>query len=154
MRVSILLSLLAVGHFSACAAPRPTQAPEEPARPPAHEAPADAGSAGPGAMRAHAPESAGVDAGPDARVTRPDGDIVRDIERTIHANGVLMAQGAAVRVTCDKGEVTLRGTVKDEGARNAVTSIVRQTPGVHVIHDLLKPIDPHPSDMEPGPTGY
>ncbi len=96
------------------------------------------------------------DAGPavDTRPTRPDADVVRDIERTIRENGVLTAQGATVHVTCDKGEVTLRGVVKDEAARSSVNSMVRKTPGVLRINDLLKATDPHPTDWNPDDPKY
>lgn len=101
-----------------------------------------------------APLDAGSGSDGGARATRLDADIVRDIERTIHQNSVLMAQGATVRVTCERGEVTLRGTVKDEAARASVTSMVRQTPGVLRINDLMKAIDPHPTDWNPDDPHY
>ena len=80
--------------------------------------------------------------------------MVRDIDRTIRENGVLSAQGATVHVTCDKGEVTLRGVVKDEAARASVNAMVRKTPGVLRINDLLKALDPHPTDWNPDDPKY
>ena len=93
-----------------------------------------------------------VDGG--ARPTRPDADVVRDIERNIRENSILSAQGAKVRVSCERGEVTMRGTVKDEAAHASVTAMVRQTPGVLRISDLLKALDPHPTDWNPDDPKY
>jgi len=65
-----------------------------------------------------------------------------------------MTQGAKVRVTCERGEVTLRGTIKDESARAAITAIVRKTPGVLKINDVMKSVDPHPTDWNPDDPKY
>jgi hypothetical protein len=166
MRASIILVLCGVSV--ACTPSHPPDKATEPVRTVVKPAPTPSASPGPASSlaapggsatggRGRQADLAPPDAGPGdggQRPTRPDADIVRDIERTIRENGVLTAQGAKVNVTCDRGEVTLRGSVKDEAARASVTAMVRKTPGVLRINDLLKPVDPHPTDWNPDDPKY
>jgi hypothetical protein len=154
-----MFALVQVAFSAACAAPHPPQGRTEPAREPESRGPVQPVQSAPVlSVRPRAADLASTDAGVarDAgpHIVRPDAEIVRDIERAIAANGVLTAQGNTVRVTCEKGEVTLRGSVKDEAARASVTSTARHTPGVTRIQDLLKPIDPHPVDWHPEDPNY
>ena len=153
-----MLSALHVATLIACEPSQRHDAVKEPAlsaaRPPLLPPVTAPAAAPPTARRSAelAPSDAGAVA--DTRPTRPDADIVRDIQRTIRENGVLTAQGVTVHVTCEKGEVTLRGVVKDEAARASVNAMVRKTPGVLRINDVLKAIDPHPTDWNPDDPKY
>ena len=93
-----------------------------------------------------------MDAG--ARATRPDSEIVAEIQHAIAANEILSLGNARVFVSSTNGQVTLKGIVRDEGARDAVAAIARKTAGVVRIVDLMHSTDPHRTDMDPGPTGY
>ncbi len=72
----------------------------------------------------------------EAAACTPDERIAREVGHTLDVHPGVWARDLSVAVSC--GEVTLRGTVEDDGMRGAAEELARQVPGVTSVVNHLR----------------
>jgi hypothetical protein len=74
------------------------------------------------------------------RPPRPTGDVLRSDLQSIVARSERLPSRDRIRVTVDGSTVVLRGDVRDERERRLAEAVVRLTPGVREVRNLLVPL--------------
>ena len=93
--------------------------------------------AAPGTPTSTVLEGATPPSAPPPGVSEIDVVVAREVRRTLNHDWRLAAASRGVRVKCEKGVVTLRGSVRTVQDREAIAHRVEQVPCVDRVNDAL-----------------